>query len=566
MPTIGRVIPRLAQYLLFSVCAVAIASGAVTAGAETLLPEVSAPDASVAAGGDTQAAASEEFRPNPFGLKLPAKVDPHNFSQAKHCDVLRHLKVPVTPRRLDAYMRPEFILTRGDDSVANRDQVVSFAGRQKLYDKGIDLYGCSSLDYLRDIKSNLSDNPVIAGTGPWHNWQMNVNQVFGGDIYSRLLSKTWTGGQFHFSFTMPEAANGGPIYSYGNTLNPAGLGTRQYHGYFYTDVGRSRDVNKSMQGLRLFEYWFQQTYGYKGQSSIRFGMINPMITFNKSIASGLFGFWTFDEPGVIGTTPSTANGPVITVAPPGVSWEHAANDHVVVKAMVASGYWDPTGGIDNRRGYKQYWDLNRYGLEYTYEVTYRGGTYSLNSKDNGKPWFVRAGGQYHSGIGLSNLYDVNGGYFFLTGADRQEYKGNSQYYAMFERMLYREEGSYNKGLTGFLKLKWSPWDYKGSTTKQIAPGIAYEGLFGREHDVAFFGYSHMMVNKGVILRSENQLVCTKLPGCSVANFQSVYELGYSARITKFMFVNPKLYWVHYPNVRRDLGDIVSFGLETRVSF
>jgi len=105
----------------------------------------------------------------------------------------------------------------------------------------------------------------------------------------------------------------------------------------------------------------------------------------------------------------------------------------------------------------------------------------------------------------------------------------------------------------------------GLQGKQIAPGLAYEGLFGREHDVVFFGYSHMMVNKGVILRSENQLVCTKLPGCSVANFQSVYESGYSARLTKFMFVNPKLYWVHYPNVRRDLGDIVSFGLETRVS-
>jgi len=168
VPTIGRVIPRLSRNLVFFVCAVAIAAGTGTAGAQALLPEVSAPDASVAAGGDTQAAASEEFLPNPFGLKLPAKVDPHNFSQAKHCDVLRHLKVPVTTRRLDAYMRPEFILPRGDDSVANRDQVVSFAGRQKLYDKGIDLYGCSSLNYLHDIKSNLSDNPVIAGTGPWH--------------------------------------------------------------------------------------------------------------------------------------------------------------------------------------------------------------------------------------------------------------------------------------------------------------------------------------------------------------------------------------------------------------
>ena len=513
------------------------------------------------------ASAAGPYKPNPFNLPIPLNRSVWDFSHKKHCDVLRHLKIPATYRRIDTYMRPDYMLPLPkDNSLAKRDQLLSFKGREELYRKGVDIYGCSSLDYLTDIVGNLSTIPVVRGLrGPWQDWQLNINQVIGVDFYSRLVSDTWKTGQIHLSFTWPEVGNQGPVYSYGNTLNPAGLGTRQYQGYFYTDVGRSRDVNSQMQGARLFEYWFDQRYGHKKMSSVRVGAIYPWITFNKSILAGLFGFWAFDEPGVIGTTPGTANGPLVTTAPPGISIEHHFDDYWIAKVMVASGYWDPSGGIDNRRGLNQYWDLNLYGLETTYELTLRGGTYSGNPADNGKPWFVRFGGQYHSGYGLSNLYDVNGNYFFLTGQPRQVYYGNSQYYGMVEAMLYREPGSYNRGLTGFLKAKYSPWDFRGSLTKQLTAGLGYEGIFGRNSDVLFLGYAHMGVNQGVMVRTYNMPSCTTLPNCAVANFQGAFEIGYSAQITPYLYINPKLYYVLHPNTRIDLGDIFSFGIEFRLS-
>ena len=514
--------------------------------------------------------ASDEspYLPNPFNLPIPRNRGPYDYSHKIHCDVLRHLKVPATWRRLDTYMRPTYMLPKAkSDALADRDHLLAIKGRDKLFEQGVDIYGCSAVDFLADIQSNLSSNPLVRGTqGPWHNWQMNFMQILGVDLYSRLINKKYKGGQIHVSFTYPEAGNQGPIYSYGNTLNPAGLGTRQYHGYFYTDTGRSRDVNPQMQGIRIFEYWIEHHYGKFNLNHVRLGAINPWITFNKSIVSGLFGFWAFNEPGVIGTTPGTANGPLVTTAPPGLSVENVIGDNLIAKAMVVSGYWDPSGGIDNRRGYNQYWDLNTYGVELLYELTWRGGTYSLNPNDNGKPWFVRFGGQYHTGYGLSNLYDVNGGYFFLTGADRQTYWGNTQYYAMAEAMLYREPGSYNRGLTAFLKGKWSPWQEKGSTSKGVYGGLAYEGVFGRNSDVLFAGWAMPFVNQGVITRSQNQTVCTQMPNCSVSGWQGTLEVGYSAQITPWLFLTPKLWWVVYPNVRRDLGDLVSAGFELRISF
>ena len=335
--------------------------------------------------------------------------------------------------------------------------------RQDLYERGVDIYGCYAFDFANDLDSNLSDNPLIKGRNKKHKfWQANSQQVIGLDVYSRLLSDSWKGGQFHASFTWPEAINGGPLYSYGNTLNPAGLGTRQYHGYFYTDVGRSPDVNAEMQGVRLFEYWIQQAWGKNNLNYFRIGAINPWITFNKSIVAGLFSYWAFDEPGIIGTTPSTANGPLITTAPTGISIAKVIGDNIHLKGMVATGYYDPSGGLDNRRGLNTYWDLDKYGVEILYELTYRGGTYSTKRGENGKPWFARLGGQLHTGYSLSNTFTKNGDYFFPTEDRRSGYVnnmreklwGNSQYYLTLERMLYRESGSYNRGLTGFFKAKY----------------------------------------------------------------------------------------------------------------
>lgn len=43
-------------------------------------------------------------------------------------------------------------------------------------------------------------------------------------------------------------------------------------------------------------------------------------------------------------------------------------------------------------------------------------------------------------------------------------------------------------------------------------------------------------------------------------------MGYSMEITPWFFIKPVLFWTVQPNMRTDMRDIVTLGLETRLSF
>lgn len=229
---------------------------------------------------------------------LPAQGPDFHRSRALHCDVLKHLKTPTTYRRLDAYMRPTAFLPHDDSSAAVRDFSSGNWGgvRDRWYNKGIDVYGCLDFDFSKDTLDNFDrDNPVT-GSGDHYSSERNWLQVYGLDLYSRLWSKKHTGGQLHASFTWPKTR---PMYAYGNRLNPSG--TDRIHGQFYTEIGLGAPTDLD-QGLRLFELWYQETYGPQGRNYIRVGNIFPLIQISRSIASDIFNLWTFTEPCLLGTT------------------------------------------------------------------------------------------------------------------------------------------------------------------------------------------------------------------------------------------------------------------------
>jgi len=83
-------------------------SSAPTAGP----PAGNQADASPSQPANPEASEESPYLPNPFNLPIPRNRGPYDYSHKIHCDVLRHLKVPATWRRLDTYMRPTYMLPK----------------------------------------------------------------------------------------------------------------------------------------------------------------------------------------------------------------------------------------------------------------------------------------------------------------------------------------------------------------------------------------------------------------------------------------------------------------------
>lgn len=510
---------------------------------------------------------------NPFGI-APLKPGQHP-SRALHCDTIEHLKTPRSYRRLDSYVRQEFRMPAGaENKFFERDYLTGNWGgfRDELYKKGIDFYGCIAVDLAADALSNAKPNnpylnPPTASTAPGqpsggiHYQEYNINQVYGLDFYSNLVSKTWKGGQLHFSVTYPETR---PLYAYRNRLN--GTGTSQLHGQFFTEVGLG-DPTYLDQGVRLFEAWFQQRYGPGMQSYVRVGNIWNAITFNRSILAGLFNFWSFTEPCMLGTTYFTGNAPCYPVAPLSVQWYHVLNKNYEFELQVGQGYYSSTGR-NNVRGIN--WGENltaANGVEIQGELTYKGGTYSTEAKDLGKPWYFKLGGQYHSGMIYDNVYGINGQPTALSPGPRQTLYGNAQVYASAEAMLYRVPGSYSRGLTGFAKLGGGFWDDRNIVKSWYTLGLGYEGLFDkRPRDILYFGWALLQGTTGFQVNQRLLPACRMVDGCNVTGTQNTFELGYSFELSPWFTITPMVQYIHQPNTRTDLGDIITVGVATRISF
>ncbi|MFQ6538613.1 MULTISPECIES: carbohydrate porin [Aphanothece] len=518
---------------------------------------------------DSAPKADSELPSNPFGI-VPLQ-EGEVRSRALHCDALEHLKTPRTYRRLDSYFRPDFLKPRGSEAnLMERDYLTGNWGgaRDQLYEQGIEFYGCIAVDLATDLVSNARPNNRVLvpketafGTpsSGVHRSEYNIVQIYGLDLYSRLINKNWKGGQLHFSATWPESE---PLYAYRNRLNATGTG--QIHGHFYTNQGVG-DPTYVDQGVRLFELWFQQRYGPGQQSYVRFGNIFPMITFNRSILSGMMNFWTFTEPCMLGTTYFTGNAPCYPQAPLSFQWYHKLGPSMDFEMQVSQGYYASTGR-NNIRGVRWNFDKGD-GVEVMSELTWLGGTYSGNPKDYGKPWYVKAGVMFHSGKIYSNRFDINGDPAAITGLPRQELQGNQQVYLSTEAMLYREPNSYNRGLTGFFRVGGGFHDDRNVVKNWAVLGLGYEGLLrNRPHDVLYAGWGVVRGTDGFVDYHKEKATCTKIPGCDIDGIQHALEFGYSFYLSPWFTVTPTLQYIINPNLRSDLGNILTLGVATRISF
>jgi carbohydrate-selective porin OprB len=118
-----------------------------------------------------------------------------------------------------------------------------------------------------------------------------------------------------------------------------------------------------------------------------------------------------------------------------------------------------------------------------------------------------------------------------------------------------------------LKLGGGFWDDRKVIKSWYPLGLEYEGLFTkRPRDVVYLGWSMVQSTSGFIENQRLLRACINMTTCNVTGSQNTIELGYSVEVSPWFTITPMIQYIIQPNTRTDIGDIITIGVATRLSF
>ncbi len=137
----------------------------------------------------------------------------------------------------------------------------------------------------------------------------------------------------------------------------------------------------------------------------------------------------------------------------------------------------------------------------------------------------------------------------------KEYRDNTNWYLNCDQMLLREtaaEGD-EQGLGAFFRYGYAP-SSRNDLTQFVSAGLSYQGLIeGRDEDVLAMG-----VARGYLSDHANVTY--------LDDAETVWEIFYNAKVTRWMNVSPSLQYVVDPGADSAKKDAVVFGLRAQMTF
>ncbi len=310
------------------------------------------------------------------------------------------------------------------------------------------------------------------------------------DLYTAPLG-WWEGGQFHSIVGWFE----GPSVA------------RDFAGAFNS----SYFFDPSVNGITVFELWYGHTWALSSESTVevRLGKVYPFFAIANSGSANLFSNASFRYPHFMGTIPGyggsfMGSATAFLIAPYGVQVLYSPNSRWDLTLSVMDGFFDPSGGLDNRYGLNL--DLNkREGVEIIAEV-------ARHTQFNGRAGTYRLGFQGHTG-----LFDIP--------ATTDSRRGNYAFFVVADQTLFQEAEGADQGLDTFFKIYHIPQQDLNTISWNISAGLVYQGLIDRRSDDQVgIGITHTVFSEGV---RRFDLEAEQSP----RRAETVIEAVYSAKIT-----------------------------------
>lgn len=134
------------------------------------------------------------------------------------------------------------------------------------------------------------------------------------------------------------------------------------------------------------------------------------------------------------------------------------------------------------------------------------------------------------------------------------------FYWHADQMVFQEAPGSDQGLTLWSAFVFSPQQNIAKLPFQVNGGLAYKGLIpGRDNDQTMFGVVYGQF-------SDDYAAATEAMGGGHPDYELVFEWGYRAQITKFLFMQPNIQWVINPGGAYNIPNALVLGLQAGVTF
>jgi porin len=320
----------------------------------------------------------------------------------------------------------------------------------------------------------------------------------------------------------------------------------------------------ALSNVRLYDAWYQQEIG--DRLTIRVGQILADGEFMTApSAAGLLN-GTFGWDDLLGAN-MLNGGPAYPLAVPGAMVEAKLTDALKVKSAVYSGNSAGSGCT------KQPQECDLYGTTFSTS----GGAlvmselqYAVNQgKDAvGLPGTYKLGGWFAS-ADFNDLHfgTTNGGALVSLGSDPSaaplKHSGDGGLYAVADQMVWRGK---EQSLNLFLRGGYAPSD-RNLVSYYVDGGAAFKGPFeGRAEDILTFAVAYAKI-------SPDAAVADRDASAAVRDYETVFELDYSARIAPWWTIQPDVQYIIHPNGGQNpndptqrIGNAFVTGLRSTVKF
>lgn len=134
------------------------------------------------------------------------------------------------------------------------------------------------------------------------------------------------------------------------------------------------------------------------------------------------------------------------------------------------------------------------------------------------------------------------------------------FYWHADQMVFQEAPGSDQGLTLWSAFVFSPQQNIAKLPFQVNGGLAYKGLIpARDNDQTMFGVVYGQF-------SDDYAAATEAMGGGHPDYELVFEWGYRAQITKFLFMQPNIQWVINPGGAYNIPNALVLGLQAGVTF